>query len=304
MRRLPPLNALRAFEAAARHSSVTAAAEELHVSHSAVSQQVMLLEQHFGQKLFERKGRRITPTPAAQAFLNDLRSAFDLIAVGSQQLAARSQGVRLSVNTTPSFALRWLIPKTSDFQLANPAIHVTVETSEKDGIDHLDQPYDVIIRRFPMERRGYGCFPLVDDISTVLASPAFLEQHPIKTVEDLRPLPLLHMKSRPEAWRRWFAQHGNRDSDVIAGPSLDHFCLTLQSAISGLGVALGPLCMVEEDLAANRLVAPLPDKTLRGPGFHMLVRENKTLARHREALAAALLGAAGRSAPRRPAART
>ena len=146
MRRLPPLNALRAFEAAARLSSVTAAAEELGVSHSAVSQQLKLLEEHFGQKMFDRKGRRIEPTQAAQALLNDVKAAFDLIAVGSEQFAARSSEITLTINATPSFALRWLIPKTSEFQLKNPGFKILVHTSEKDSIAYVDQPFDIIIR--------------------------------------------------------------------------------------------------------------------------------------------------------------
>lgn len=298
MRQLPPLNALRSFEAAARLASVTAAAEEMRVSHSAVSQQIKLLEEFFGQELFIRKGRSIAPTPNAVALLSDISAAFDLISIGAQRLMAQASEATISVNTTPSLALRWLIPKTSAFQIANPTINVLVQTAEADSIEHLNQPYDLIVRRFPMEKRGYRCFPLIADISTPLASPAYLEDHQIRSPEDLLPLTLLHMKSRPEAWRRWFAKHTDLDSDVIRGPFLDHFFLTLQSAISGLGVALGPLCIVEEDLEAGRLIAPLPDLTINGPGFHVLVREDQVVNHHLRKLLRALYEAAGRSFPK------
>ena len=113
MRRLPPLNAVKAFEAAARLSSVTAAAEELRVSHSAVSQQIKQLEDWFGQKLFSRPGRRIEPTAAALSYLEDVRAALDRIALASEQLANRGSRRVLTINCTPSFALRWLIPRTA-----------------------------------------------------------------------------------------------------------------------------------------------------------------------------------------------
>ena len=298
MRRLPPLHALRAFEAAARLSSVTAAAEELRVSHSAVSQHIKSLEAYFKKDLFIRKGRRIAPTPSARAFLSDIKSAFDLIAISSDQFDARSNEISLTVNTTPSFALRWLIPKASEFQIANPKIRLIVHTSEKDGINHLDQSYDFVIRRFPMEARGHKCFSLIDDINTPLVSPAYLATHKIDSIDDLTNLTLLHMKSRPEAWRRWFAKHTTLDTDVIRGPFLDHFFLTLQSAISGVGVALGPLCMVEEDLAEGRLITPLPDKILKGPGFHILVRSDKSLNRYQQEFLTYLFRVAGKEPPK------
>jgi LysR family glycine cleavage system transcriptional activator len=150
-----------------------------------------------------------------------------------------------------------------------------------------------------MTRRGHYCLPLIQDISTPLVSPAFLKTHPVTTVADLAGVPLLHMKSRPDAWQRWFARHSTLDTDTIHGPALDHYFLTLQSAVSGLGAALGPLVMVEEDLAAGRLVTPFPDKTIRGAGFHVLVREAGATKRHQQAFLTALYQSMGRPVPRK-----
>lgn len=274
MRRLPPLNALRAFEATARLSSVTAAAAELGVSHSAISQQVKLLEDYFGQKLFTRPGRRVEPTPAAVAFLEDIRSSFDRIAVASEQLTRRGGRRILTISATPSVAVRWLIPKTAEFQLAYPAVEIRVTTSSSDGISHLDGPYDFIIRRDVMTRRGHTCRRLIDDESTPVMHPQLMQKRQIKQPADLLKLPLLHMRSRPDYWKMWFDQQGVTTLDTIDGPFFDHFFLSLQAAINGLGAAMAPHALVGEDLAEGRLVAPFPELTLKGPGFHILYRDS------------------------------
>ena len=272
MRRLPPLNALRAFEAAARLSSVTAAAEELGVSHSAISQQVALLEDYFGQKLFARPGRRVEPTPAALALLEDVRIALDRLAIASEQLTRRGAQAILSISATASFAQRWLIPRIVAFQKAHPNIELRVATSLSDAISHLDAPFDFIIRREPMERSGHSCRRLAEDRMTPLLAPALALEHGLSEPADLLRLKLLHMRSRPDAWKRWFSAHDVALQDTLDGPYFDHFFLSLEAAVHGLGVALAPLALVENDISAGRLVAPLADRTLDGPGFHILYR--------------------------------
>ncbi|CAO3356270.1 LysR substrate-binding domain-containing protein [Azospirillum melinis] len=270
MRRLPPLRALRVFEVVARHASVTRAAEELAVSHSAVSQQIKQLEDHFGQPLFVRSGRGISPTPGATAFLEDVRSCFDRLAIASEQLSHRTYGRVLKVDATPSFALRWLIPQISAFQLANPSIELRISTSATDGIGHLNEPVDFIVRRDVMSRPDHVCQRFLDDVSTVVLSPSLLKQKRIASPEDLLEVPLLHLKSRPDAWTRWFRTTQVATPEAIAGPFFDHFFLSLQAAISGLGAAIGPYALIKDDLAAGRLVAPFPQHRLVGPGFHVL----------------------------------
>jgi LysR family glycine cleavage system transcriptional activator len=272
MRRLPPLRALKAFEAVARHTSVGAAAEELCVSHSAVSQQVKILEEYFGLSLFRRSGRGIEPTLEAAAYLEDVRACLDRLAIASEQLTRRTLGKVLKVNATPSFAMRWLIPQTSSFQLSNPSIELRISTSPTDEIDQLGEPYDFIIRRNVMSRGDHACQRIADDISTALVSPSLLEKYPIKAAQDLLAVPLLHLKSRPDAWKRWFRANGIVIGETIAGPYFDHFFLSLQAAINGLGAAVGPFALIQDDLASRRLVAPFPERTLVGPGFHVLYR--------------------------------
>jgi LysR family glycine cleavage system transcriptional activator len=270
MRRLPPLKSLRAFEAAARHGSLTAAADELGVTHSAVSQQIKLLEAFFGQKLFAKNGRNIALAPHARAYLEDVRSCFDRLALASDQLAERGSRRIIRVNATPSFAMRWLIPRLSSFQLQYPRVEVRVATSASDTIDQLGEGYDVIIRRDVMVRDGCVCQRFLDDISTPVAAPALAGLTQMRSPAGLLGLPLLHLRSRPDAWVRWFRIAGVPITETLSGPFHEHFFLSLQAAIAGLGVALAPKVLVEDDLEAGRLSQPFPDLVLPGSGFFAL----------------------------------
>lgn len=279
MRRLPPLNSLRAFEATARLSSVTAAAEELRVSHSAVSQQIRQLEEYFGQKLFTRPGRRVEPTPAALAYLEDIRAALDRISVSSERLAQDRSLRFLSVNATPSFALRWLIPRTAEFQIANPSIQLRISTSTSDGIDHLDTPHDFIFRRDVMSREGHVCRRILDDLATPVIAPGLAARFSIETPADLLECPLLHARLRPHAWKQWFHGCGVDMPETVGGAFFDNIFLSVEAAVNGVGVAITPAILVEDDLAAGRLVAPFPDRNIAGPGFHILFRKEAHLER-------------------------
>lgn len=292
MPKLPPLNALRAFEAAARHASVTQAAEELGVSHTAVSQQIRKLEHHLGQALFYRHARRVEPTNAARTLEREVRAAFDRIAHAADEFDRHNGKTVIRVNATPSFAMRWLIPRSSKFQIENPAVSVEIETSASDGIDHLAKGYDFVFRRAPMERPEHGCLKILDDHSTAVLAPKLATSLDLKNPEDLRRSVLLHLKSRPDAWKQWFELCGHGSPDTPPGPYYEHFFLSLQATISGLGVAVGPLCLVEEDLAAGKLIAPFTKHILAGPGFHVLYPLAKMRGPHHRAFLDALVAAA------------
>ncbi|RWJ60820.1 MAG: LysR family transcriptional regulator [Mesorhizobium sp.] len=292
MRKLPSLNALRAFEAAARHASVTRAADELGVSHTAVSQQVRKLEEHFGRALFHRKGRRVEPTDAARALLYEVRGAFDRIAVAAEQFDARNSNAIITVNATPSFAMRWLIPRSSTFQINNPSVRVVVETSASDSIEHLTKSYDFIFRRVPMERSDHNCQKVLDDHATAVLAPKLAQSMGPEKPWDLSRGILLHLKSRPDAWKHWFTVCGSYLTDTPPGPYYEHFFLSLQAAINGLGVAVGPLCLIEEDLANGRLVTPFKEYVLAGPGFHVLYPTARKRSRHHRTFLDALMNEA------------
>lgn len=267
------MNALKAFEATARLSSVSAAANELCVSHSAVSQQIRQLEDYFGQRLFSRPGRRVEPTPAALLYLEDIRAALDRIAVASQGLAQSRSHRFLSINATPSFALRWLIPRTAEFQIANPTIQLRMSTSPSDSIDQLDAPYDFIFRRDAMARESHVCRRVLDDEATPVVAPTLAGRFRLERPADLLDCPLLHARLRPSAWRHWFAETGTTMPETVGGSFLDNIFLCLEAAVNGVGAAIAPLILVEDDIAAGRLIAPFPSHRVVGPGFHLLYRE-------------------------------
>lgn len=277
MRRLPPLNSLKAFEATARLSSVTAAAHELRVSHSAVSQQLRQLENYLGCKLFSRPGRRVEPTAIALAYLDDVRAALDRIAVASERLTDRHSRRELSLNATPSFAMRWLIPETAEFQIANPTLQLRISTSLSDSIDQLPEPFDVVFRRDRMEREGYVCRRLLDDCSTPVLSPGLAAS--VEQPRDLLKHSLLHARLRRDSWRQWLRAANVEMPETIGGAFFDNIFLSLEAATRGVGVAITPLIFVREDIEAGRLCAPFPEIQLKGPGFHVMYRSELPLER-------------------------
>lgn len=269
--RLPPLKALRAFEAAVRTGSLTAAAAELSVTHSAVSQQIKTLEQHFGQALFARGTRGVEATPAARLFYEETRASLERIALAADQLAQAGAARILHINATPSLVVSWLIPRLSSFQIANPRIEVRVATSVA-GVAKLKEPFDVVMRRAPMSKNGFACTRFLPDILGAVASPEYLKRHPVKQPADCLKHTLLHLGSRLNAWPRWLEAAGVRAPRKIDGPGFEHFFLSVQAAGANLGIAIGSLALVADELASGRLVQLFPAVTVEEGGFHMLYR--------------------------------
>jgi len=188
-------------------------------------------------------------------------------------MAAESDVRVVRVNATPSFAMRWLIPQLASFQIRQPRTEVRVSTSPFDDIVSLEGDYDVIIRRDTMKRIGYQCHFLINDESLAVTSPSFVSLSKLKHSSDISPGMLLHMKSRPDAWTRWFNSAGLLPVEAISGRFFDHFFLSIEAAINGIGVALAPKVLVEEDIRLGRLVELFPENTISGSGFHFLSRE-------------------------------
>lgn len=268
--KLPPLKALRVFEAAARTGSLTLAAHELHITHSAVSQQIKLLEQYFGRPLFVRSARGVVATAQAKILYEEVRSSLDRIGLAAQQFTQSGIGRTLRVNTTPSIAMRWLIPRLSLFQMHNPRVQVLISTSTSDAIGHLVEPFDLIIRRDAMVRTGFVCERFLDDVSGPVVSPGYLSRVPIQTPGQCIHAALLHLASRMDAWPRWLQLAGVKTPPRMPGTVFEHFFLSLQAASNDLGVAIGSLALVEDDLKTGRLVRLFPEFVVQDTGFHML----------------------------------
>ena len=260
-RRLPPLNALRAFEAAARHLSFTKAAEELNVTQAAVSHQVKGLEERLGLPLFKRNNRSLLLTDAGQAYLPPLREAFDAIAIATEGLQQRSGEGPLRISALNSLAAKWLMPRLPDFRARNPGIDVLIHTSDR-LVDFARDGIDVGIRYGRGAYAGVVCDYLMSDSCFPICSPKLLEdpEHPLRTPDDLRHHTLLNddapnVPGMPD-WRMWLRAARVRGLDPSHGIAYSDSAMLVQAAVEGQGVAIGRLSLAEFDLAAGRLVKP------------------------------------------------
>lgn len=260
-RRLPPLNALRVFEAAARHLSFTKAAEELNVTQAAVSHQVKLLEDVLGTSLFRRLNRRLALTEAGQAYLPPLRDAFDQMAAATKRVAQGGDSRSLRISTIQSFAAKFLMPRMPRFRARHPDIELMISTSTQ-LVDFRRDDVDVGIRLGRGEYPDLHVTKLMDDFIYPVCSPALLRgPHPLRSAEDLKHHTLLHdaaLASEEESptWRNWLRHAGIDGVDATRGPGFSDAAMAIQAAIAGQGVALGRPALVVEDLAAGHLAQP------------------------------------------------
>lgn len=271
--RLPPLSALRVFETAARVGSFSAAAKELHLTHSAISQQIRNLEDFIGRSLFIREARGVVLVPEANNYLEAIRASLDQIADATNALRSLTdQRSTLIVVTSPSLAMQWLIPKLSAFTLDFPNIELQLLTSSRYEIEHNDHDYDVIIESMPLIKSGYVCVRLTSDYALPVAAPGFLKQRRIDSAADCLGYPLLQTVGRMDEWPSWFQLALVDVPPVLPGPIFDHLFLCLHAAANEMGIALLPKSMVAHDLQVGRLVPLFDEPKLPQLGLHALVR--------------------------------
>ena len=271
-RRLPPLNAVKAFEAAGRHESFTRAAAELRVTHGAVSRHVQALEAWLGAPLFERHNRRVVLTEAGRGYLAEIGAALDRVALASARQIERGRARVLRVNALATFTLRWLIPRLSAFQRANPAIEVRLTTSNV-PLAHLVEPFDVAIRGGPDAYPGLVASGFLPERRIPVCSSALLQRLPLQAPADLARHTLLHAATLPEVWPHWLQAAGVPNLRPQRSVTLEHFYLTLQAALDGLGVAMGPERLIADDVAAGRLTLPFAGPALPARSYHTYVPE-------------------------------
>ena len=254
-RRLPSLNALRVFEAAARHLSFTRAAEELNVTQAAVSHQIKGLETHLGLKLFRRLNRALLLTDQGQAYFPPVRDALDVLAEATGRLEARDAGGTLTVSTLTSFAANWLVPRLRRFRTLCPDVDVHISTTD-DVVDFGRDSVDMAVRYGGGVWRGLDAVRLMTEEVFPVCSPSLLEDGlPLLSPADLGHYTLLHDEMR-EDWRMWLMAAGADHLDATRGPGFQHSNLVVQAAVAGEGVALVRSVLVADDLAAGRLVKP------------------------------------------------
>lgn len=289
-RRLPPLNALRAFEAAARHLSFVQAARELHVTPAAISHQVKALEEFLGVALFHRGGRGLELTGAARACLPRLSEGFDRIAEAVERLRAEADAATLTVSSAPSFATKWLAPRLHRFAAAHPEVDVRINAStrlvdaSRSGPDAAGEASSTLNEADVAIRFGSGVYPgyRVDKLMSVavspVCSPALLAgKDPLRAPEDLRRHVLIHDNlltddGRP-LWEAWLELAGVRGVDLARGMRFNHSALALEAAADGLGVALGITALAAADIAAGRLARPFDLALPLGAAYYLVCAE-------------------------------
>ncbi|CAD6555268.1 LysR substrate-binding domain-containing protein [Paraburkholderia metrosideri] len=276
--KLPPLNALRHFEAVARLGSFAAAASDLHVTHWAVGKQIRLLEDWFGVPLFERRARGVVPTDEGAALLNDVKGAFARLSgsvarLRHESITRRVTGV-VRVNTLASFALCWLIPRLTDFQARYPDIDVRLSTSSR-RLRYVGDAFDVGVRSGPEDATGVISTTLMPDVRLPACSPGVLQSLPISTVDDLRHHTLLHSTSTRTAWAEWLREAGAPGLKCARHLDFDHVFLQLGAAAEGLGVTLASLPLIEREIATGRLVCPISAPAWRGPDYTLVVNRDR-----------------------------
>ncbi|MBP2308084.1 LysR family transcriptional regulator [Azospirillum melinis] len=273
MRRLPPLNALRIFEVAARTGSYAEAGAELGLTHGAVSRQIAALESWLGQRLFTREGRRMVATPMARIFASEVGLSFDRLAVAAEACGRPDARRILRVSAPTSFAMRWLIPRLGRYHAGHPQVEVAV-TTVSTVLEELRGGVDVAIRRgvarehvWPQHR----VVPVLDDVDTLIMSPALFAQRPIRKPADIEGHTLLASETRPGDWTGWLDAAGLQHLAGHPRQIFDHFFVTRQAVEDGLGIGIGPLPMLDIDIANGRLMTPLPDIRVPRTGYVALV---------------------------------
>jgi DNA-binding transcriptional LysR family regulator len=271
-RLLPSLTAIRTFEAVARSMSFTDAAAELNVTQSAASRQVRALEQYIGVPVFARGKRGLALTDEGAAYAAAVRAALDAVELATLQVMANERGGGvLTVGTLPTFATRWLIPRLADFAVAHPRITVNIVSG--DGPVSAGTGEDVALRFGDGSWPDHDCYRLgLAEVMVVVCSPETAAR--IDRPQDLREHVLLRHFTRPGAWPQWLAAAGLTDLDP-GGPSFEHFFMVIQAAVAGLGVALLPRFLIEDELRSGALVMPLAASTIYDGGYYLLCRRGR-----------------------------
>ncbi|MFC8275330.1 LysR family transcriptional regulator [Streptomyces sp. NPDC057271] len=289
---LPPLNSLLPFEATVRHASMTRAAEELHVTHGAVSRQIQNLEKSLGVRLFERGTRSLRPTPQARRLAAAVRDALDQVDTAAREVARRERGGPLALSCEPTLLMRWLIPRLPDLSQQVPGL--TVHLSAGGGPVSFDRdPIDVALRRddFPvpadvcrsplfLERIGPVCSPDLAErlragrrgasgvAGTGPGASGVAGTGAGNGASGVAGVTILHSSTRPGAWADW-QRLTRRRVDPAGEQTFEHFYLALQAAVAGVGIAIGPYALVHDDLVRGQLVAPF-GLVEDGTGYHLL----------------------------------
>jgi LysR family transcriptional regulator, glycine cleavage system transcriptional activator len=266
---LPSTGVLCAFEASARLQSFTAAAAELHLTQSAVSRQIRALEDMLGSELFVRERQTIRLTTAGEAYAQEIRGALDRISQATLGFRANPGGGTLQLAVLPTFGTRWLAPRLAGFFAAHPGVTLNL-TTRLEPFDFRSEGLDAAIHFGAREWPGAVLEPLMTETVVPACAPAFKRAHKLARPADLLAAPLLHVSTRPAAWKEWFQAKGISVQDV-PGMFVDQFAMAAQAATAGLGVALLPRFLMEPEFNSGQLVPAIARGEVESASRYYLV---------------------------------
>jgi len=271
---LPPLNALRAFEAAARLQSMTLASKELHVTHGAISKQIKILEDYLGFALFVRLHKRVGLTDEAKRYLPHVQAALQTLSSATGDLRRQSAVPQsLAINVLPSLTINWLIPRMEQFKSRHPHLYVDLSIGDF-AVDFSQGRYDIAIRSSTVIPKGVNYIKLMDEDLCLVCAPSLAPK--LQCIEDINSVTLLKHTTRPELWEYWAEKVGLKlTQEQTFG--VEHFYMLSQAAASGMGAALIPRFFIEDQLANGSLVIPFDANFISPYAYYLLTPKSPSM---------------------------
>ncbi len=272
---LPSISSLRALEALDRLGSASAVAEELNLTQSAVSRQLQTLETQMGIDLIQRDRKRLSLTASAQDYVIEIRQALNQIAQASLRLQVAPVGGTLNLAILPTFGMRWLMPRLPEFSRLHPDVTINMSTQLR-PFNFATEPFDAAIHFGIPNWPDTDALMLKKERVLPVCAPSLIQQNLNVSPQQLLRLPLLHIQTRPNAWQDWFREMGVENEAPLAGTLYDQFSTITQAALHGLGVALMPEYLIEQDLATGRLIALSPTAIEAKGAYYLVWPRNKS----------------------------
>ncbi|MBS0419924.1 MAG: transcriptional regulator GcvA [Proteobacteria bacterium] len=269
------MTSLLVFEAAARRLSFSDAAAEMNLTQGAVSRQIRALEETLGLQLFHRVRNRLTLSEAGSAYLPEVRACLSRLEAATLELLAhQGTGGVLNLAILPTFGTKWLIPRMASFARAHPNIVVNF-TTRAVAFDFAKERLDAAIHFGDVTWPGVKSHRLMGEEVVPVCSAAALRAHALTSLEDFEHHTLLQHTTRPNAWVEWFAAVGQPQINGLKGPRFEHFSMVIQAAIAGIGVAVLPRFLVEDEIAAGRLIIPFDRPVCSNHAYYLVYPEEK-----------------------------
>lgn len=271
---LPSIASLRALEALDRLGSASAVAGELSLTQSAISRQLQVLERQIGVDLILRNGKRLTLTQDAQAYAAEIRQALGQIASASLRLQVAPVGGTLNLAILPAFGMRWLMPRLPDFSRLHPSVTINMSTRLQ-PFNFAHEPFDAAIHFGQADWPGTDNMLLRHEQVIPVCAPEMAPDGEMSATK-IQSMPLLHIQTRPRAWQDWFERHGLTPTGPLSGTMYDQYATITHAALHGLGVALMPDYLVEQDIATGRLLALHPTPSETNGAYYLVWPQNKS----------------------------